>query len=109
MNDVSAHCPSTASTAVRPWQRSRGALWLSALLMVVLLAGFDLPTSPVGLAGPATVEAGVESAVGAAQADLVAGAGREPVAGVTVTEPLPRSLPRTRAVHSRGLPPPRAP
>ena len=41
-----------APAMVRPWQRSRGAMWLSALLMVVLLAGFDLPTSPVGLAGP---------------------------------------------------------
>lgn len=94
---------------VRPWQRSRGAMWLSALLMVVLLAGFDLPTSPVGLAGPATVEAGVEYAIGAAHADLVAGVGRDAVAGAAGVEPLPRILPRTRSVLSCGLPPPRAP
>ena len=98
-----------APAMVRPWQRSRGAMWLSALLMVVLLAGFDLPTSPVGLAGPATVEAGVEFSIGAAHADLGGAAGRDPVAGAAGVEPLPRILPRTRAVHSRGLPPPRAP
>lgn len=97
------------STMARPWQRSRGAMWLSALLMVVLLAGFDLPTSPVGLAGPATVEAGVEFSIGAVHKDLGGAAGRDPVAGAAWAAPLPRILPRTRAVHSRGLPPPRAP
>lgn len=108
MNGVPA-LAAASPAMVRPWQRSRGAMWLSALLMVVLLAGFDLPTSPVGLAGPATVEAGAEFVTGAAHADLGSAAGRDPVAGAAGAEPLPRILPRTRAVHSRGLPPPRAP
>ena len=108
MSGSPAHAAASPAM-VRPWQRSRGAMWLSALLMVVLLAGFDLPTSPVGLAGPATVEAGAEYAIGAAHADLGPGAGRAAVAGAAGVAPSPRILPRTRSVLSRGLPPPRAP
>jgi hypothetical protein len=89
--------------------RGRSLHWLQALVLLVLLTGVVGPAPVRAIGADPVVEAVLERGVSRSWVIV----GREPrPAVVAASQPKPtspRPAPRTRSVHARGLPPPRAP
>lgn len=89
--------------------RSRATVWLSALLMLVLLAGLDLPLPNVGALAPTTAVLREERLLHPQRGEESREADGVVRVLVVVGQQVPRPRPRTMSVSERGLPQPRAP
>lgn len=96
-----------AGDRVRPG-RSRSLGWMSVVLLV-LLATAALPAAGRGGATPERAAACVAVHAREAAGAFAGEVGRPRPAAGTAALAVPRPVPRTRQVGTRGLPPPRAP
>ncbi|MBL8752767.1 MAG: hypothetical protein JNK15_05655 [Planctomycetes bacterium] len=90
-------------------QRGRGLHWLQALVLLVLLTGVVLPSPAREVGADPVVEAVLERVAVGTRRVAQDSAPRTTVVEASVRVDAPRPQPRTRSVHRRGLPPPRAP
>ena len=94
---------------VRSLWRLHAAVWLSALLMLVLLAGLDLPVPNVGTLAPTTAVLREERSTHPQHGDERLETDRVVRDIVVAGQQVPRPRARTLSVSERGLPQPRAP
>ena len=90
-----------------PKHPRRGLSWLGAFVLLVLVATAGLPVGHERGSAATRVEA--TEAADVAHGRAAAEHGHAPAGAAGPVCDLPRQLPRTRQVQSRGLPPARAP